>query len=462
MVRGWASRRVACLALPWAVWALCCASCSDDPTGAAAAAQTNDAASDVQDTASADASQSDATAADATAVDVIAQSDTTVFVADTAAADAAAADTACQADETCNGEDDDCDGQTDEGAPCDDGDACTAGDACLSGKCQPGQPASCEDKSGCNKGACDPAKGCVYTPIAGPCDDGSACTKDDSCISGLCIGDWLTCDDKDPCTNDTCDTVKGCEHVTVPDEVPCDDKKVCIKGKCVADGTLYAHTSSQLYKLDIASKTFALVGSFTFNKSSGSVTDIALNRTQNLYAVTFNDLFTCTTFNAACTWLMKLPTSFNGMTFVPMGTVYKDKEALIGIANNGGWHQIDFQAAVPTIKQLGSYGAGYTSSGDAFSVLGIGTFATVNKTGVSGDVLVEVEPTTGKVIKDLGAIGGSALYGFAWWDGVFYGFASSGQVWDVDVATGKGKQLSGFNIPKVSWWGAGVSTEAAF
>ncbi len=369
-------------------------------------------------------------------------------------------DIACAGPELCNNKDDDCDGQTDEEAACDDGDPCTIGELCKAGSCTAGSANPCEPLSDCSKGSCDPAKGCVFTAIPGPCDDGSACTKNDACANGFCVGDWLTCDDGDPCTNDTCDTVKGCAHQVVPNEVPCGDKKVCIAGKCVADGTLYAHTSSQLYKLDLKTKSFALVGKFSFDKSAGSVTDIALNRTQTLYAVTFNNLFTCATANATCKWLMSLPTSFNGMTFVPIGTVYKDKEALIGIANNGGWYRVDYQAAKPGLKLLGSYGAGYSSSGDAFSVLGVGTFATVKAPGVSGDALVKVDPKTGKVIQNLGAIGASNLYGFAWWDGVFYGFASSGQVWDINVTTGKGKLLSGFNIPKVSWWGAGVSTEA--
>ena len=58
---------------------------------------------------------------------------------------------------------------------------------------------------------------------------------------------------------------------------------VCAAGVCVSKGTLFAHTSSSLYKLDLKTKSFALVGKFTFNKSSGSVTDIALDRSSSLY-----------------------------------------------------------------------------------------------------------------------------------------------------------------------------------
>ncbi len=347
-----------------------------------------------------------------------------------------------------------------DGAGCDDGDKCTSGDTCAKGVCTPGPATDCTPSTSCATGACDPAKGCVFAEKTGPCDDGSACTTDDTCTNAFCKGAPLNCDDGNACSDDSCDPVKGCVHTATANDVPCGGTKVCAAGSCVSAGTLYAHTSSALYQLDLKTKAFTLVANFTFDKSGGSVTDIALDRSSSLFAVTFGDLFTCKTTNAKCTWLMKLPTSFNGLTFVHKGTIYPAQDALIGVANDGGWYHVDYQATPPKLKKLGSYGSGYTSSGDAFSVLGIGTYATVKKSGVGGDVLVRVDPKTGKVLQDLGGIGASNLWGFAWWDGVFYGFASNGAVWDIDVKTGKGKQLSGFTIPKAAWWGAGVSTEA--
>ncbi|MCO4762180.1 MAG: hypothetical protein KC502_11790 [Myxococcales bacterium] len=422
--------------------------------------------------------------------------DTSTVGADTTAGDAASAETAtgdaatgdagsdaktapdgsadaqsdCAAGDPCSDGDpctvDSCDGGScshktaKEGAACEDGDKCTAGDACTGGKCKAGAPKKCESDTICATMMCDPAIGCASKEKPGPCDDGSACTKDDACKFGLCIGASLNCEDGNECTDDSCDITKGCTHKNAVDDTSCGTKKVCLSGKCVSAGTMYAHTSSTLYRLELKTKSFVLVGKFTFDKSGSSVTDIALDRGSSLYAVTFGDLFVCKTTNAKCTWLMKLPTSFNGLTFVHKGTIYKEEDALIGVANDGGWYHVDYKANPPKLKKLGSYGTGYTSSGDAFSVLGVGTFATVKKSGVSGDALVQVDPKTGKVLKNFGAIGASSLYGFAWWDGVFYGFASNGSVWDVDIKTGKGKKLTGFTIPKVSWWGAGVSTEA--
>ncbi len=108
--------------------------------------------------------------------------------------------------ETCNGEDDDCDGQTDEG--------------------------SCDDKNACTQDVCDGKGGCKHTPQNGTaCDaDGSACTPADVCQAGTCTaGPALNCNDNNPCTTDSCDLAKGCTH-TAGDGVPCEDDNPCTVG----------------------------------------------------------------------------------------------------------------------------------------------------------------------------------------------------------------------------------------
>jgi cysteine-rich repeat protein len=56
---------------------------------------------------------------------------------------------------------------------------------------------------------------CQYE--TGPCDDGNACTTNDTCGSASCLGNTpVDCDDGNACTLDTCDPVLGCLHsVTV-------------------------------------------------------------------------------------------------------------------------------------------------------------------------------------------------------------------------------------------------------
>ncbi len=120
------------------------------------------------------------------------------------------------AQEACNGIDDDCDGDVDEGdvveglGVCDDGNECTA-DKCLG------------------------ADGCDHSPLSeGECKDNDACTVADHCEDGQCVGNPVLCDDGNPCTDDDCDGAGGCVFVDNTDE--CDDGDPCTVADQCADG----------------------------------------------------------------------------------------------------------------------------------------------------------------------------------------------------------------------------------
>ncbi|MBI5607380.1 MAG: hypothetical protein HY902_00710, partial [Deltaproteobacteria bacterium] len=157
------------------------------------------------------------------------------------------------ASEVCNGQDDDCDGQTDEsscsdnnpcttdscdpakgcshgpadGAPCSDKNACTDGDLCDGGSCKAGAAVECGDSNPCTTESCDPVKGCqTKFADATVCDDGNPCTKDDACKDGSCKpGAQLICDDKNPCTADSC--ADGTCTSTPVNGAPCNDDSAC-------------------------------------------------------------------------------------------------------------------------------------------------------------------------------------------------------------------------------------------
>ncbi len=174
----------------------------------------------------------------------------------------AACSGAAPGNEECNGQDDDCDGQTDETScsdnnpctidscdlskgcshapadslPCSDKTACTEGDACKNGACQPGPEVNCDDANPCTIETCDPIKGCQTKFSDGKaCDDGDACTKDEACSSGACAsGKPLICDDKNPCTADTCSA--GECTATPVDGAPCSDGSACTGADTCAGG----------------------------------------------------------------------------------------------------------------------------------------------------------------------------------------------------------------------------------
>ena len=144
--------------------------------------------------------------------------------------------------EACNTLDDDCDGEVDE-ATCDDDIACTD-DVCTdTGNCKhPVSAGACLISGVCySEGTANPEDPClkcipevsgVVWSLAngGSCDDGNPCTKDDTCEEGVCKGAPYACDDSVSCTNDACDGAGGCTHEIAAGSC-------LIEGACVTAGT---------------------------------------------------------------------------------------------------------------------------------------------------------------------------------------------------------------------------------
>lgn len=129
---------------------------------------------------------------------------------------------ATPSEEVCNGVDDDCDGEIDEGA-------------------DDGASGICDDGDECTEDSCDPEAGCLNEPLTGTsCDDEDVCTLADHCDAGECVGAPIDCDDGDLCTTDSCDPTGGCVFYT--NTLPCDDgdpctvNDECSQGDCVGFG----------------------------------------------------------------------------------------------------------------------------------------------------------------------------------------------------------------------------------
>ena len=153
------------------------------------------------------------------------------------------------ATEVCNGVDDNCDGEVDEGgnALCDDLLFCTGTETCagISG-CQPGTPPSTDDGVDCTIDNCDEENDVVTnTPDNSVCLDGLWCNGDNYCDAslGCLLGTAPNCDDGIDCTVDSCDegvdltdNFGSCEHDTAPCEcktnADCDDSNSCTDDAC--------------------------------------------------------------------------------------------------------------------------------------------------------------------------------------------------------------------------------------
>ena len=170
--------------------------------------------------------------------------------------------------ETCNSQDDDCDGLTDEdlcddgstcttdvcgtdgdcsynptAGACDaDGSVCTGGDACKGGVCLPGALTVCDDGNACTTDACAPLTGCAWTDAVGvACSDGNGCTQADACAKGVCVaGLAKACTASDACEVAGCDAASGaCTLAKAVTGTGCDDGEACtgndgcVDGKCL-------------------------------------------------------------------------------------------------------------------------------------------------------------------------------------------------------------------------------------
>jgi hypothetical protein len=140
--------------------------------------------------------------------------------------------------ETCDGNDNDCDGEVDEGGAvlCDDANSCTV-DVCTAGSC-----------------TATPVAGCEACATAVACDDGDACTTDTCTASGVCDHQAQAgcqacavdadCADADACTTEQCSAgsclvtvVPGCVACTTDGE--CDDVDACTTDVCA--GSVCTH-----------------------------------------------------------------------------------------------------------------------------------------------------------------------------------------------------------------------------
>ena len=98
---------------------------------------------------------------------------------------------------------------------------------------------------------------CNSIPDGAYCDDRNACTRDDRCVGGMCVGlpavDGTPCTDGNLCTlNDACMT-GVCTGAPAPDGTactdgdPCTDPDVCSAGQCASGGLKSLHRRDRLH-----------------------------------------------------------------------------------------------------------------------------------------------------------------------------------------------------------------------
>jgi hypothetical protein len=219
---------------------------------------------------------------------------------------------------------------------------------------------------------------------------------------------------------------------------------------------VYGHSPNDLYKLNPLTKQVSVVG--PFKNIAGAVIDIAINDKHEIYATTFEGLYTVDKQTATAT-LIKQGNYPNSLSFVPVGVLDPTEEVLVGYKNST---YIRISTVTGDIVTVGNLGGGLISSGDIVSVKDGVTLLTA-KGSNCGDCLVEVDPKTGAMVKNHGDIGFSSVFGLAYWGGSAYGFSATGSLFEVSFGNGP---VSSKVIPvpgapaDLKFWGAGSSTIA--
>jgi hypothetical protein len=227
-------------------------------------------------------------------------------------------------------------------------------------------------------------------------------------------------------------------------------------GVPVGETEVFGHSAATLFRLDPVTKQVSVVGDFF--GCNDSVIDIALDKNGSMVGTTFSGLFAIDKTTAQCT-LISSGDYPNSLSFVPQGTVDPDVEALVGFE---GSTYVRIFTDTGDKQMIGTLNGGYVSSGDVVSVIGGGTYLTVfGGTENCGDCIIEVDPTTGAFIKNVGPLGHSSVFGVAFWGGAAYGFDAAGQLFQIDLTNGATTPIMIPGAPPgLSFYGAGSSTAA--
>lgn len=218
---------------------------------------------------------------------------------------------------------------------------------------------------------------------------------------------------------------------------------------------VYAHTASELYRVDPDTLAITRIGAFGWSNGSDQMTDLAVDKTGLMIGISYGSVYRIDPSTAQTTRLSSaLSGDFNGLSFVPaamLGTTGDD--VLVGTRNSDGVvSRIDpMTGQVTTVGNMG----GFSSSGDL--VAASGTTVQTADGGFASDRLVRLAPGTFAATAIGTSIGFSDIWGVAFWKSQIFGFTQYGEFITIDPTTGVGTLVENDGP---AWWGAAVTTSA--
>ncbi|MCA9590726.1 MAG: hypothetical protein KC657_35745 [Myxococcales bacterium] len=185
-------------------------------------------------------------------------------------------------------------------------------------------------------------------------------------------------------------------------------------------GEVYGHSDGSLYRVDTRTREITEISTF---QGCAHVADIALDQRSTIYASTGAELYLIEAASGRCSRVAqgKFP---NSLSFVPAGVLDATEEVLVGF-EGGDYVRVD--VASGKVTKVGQLGGGFQSSGDMVTAKDGKGYVTVKGPGCA-DCLVQVDPKTGALVKNLGPLGHTDVFGVAFWGGELYGFTNDGSV----------------------------------
>ena len=235
--------------------------------------------------------------------------------------------------------------------------------------------------------------------------------------------------------------------------------------------SVYAHSDTVLYVVDVQAKTLNTVGPFNAppagtGTSPDTMTDLAVAPDNTIYVTSETALYTASPTDGHVTKVGSLSACGSkavALTTTPDGKLWTGDYM-------GTVCQIDTTMSPPAVLAPISMNNNMALSGDFVAVADGTVFGTAYKKGdASGmgtqanNLLVKLDITTGTVTQ-IGPTGYPNLFGVAFADGKVFGFThdGTGRVVTIDPNTGAGAPFGTFTDPTtnkgISFGGAGVNS----
>lgn len=209
---------------------------------------------------------------------------------------------------------------------------------------------------------------------------------------------------------------------------------------------MYAHTASTLYAVDATSPyKLTTIGTFTDSTTGWTVTDItdiAIDTSGVMYAVSFGSVYRVDATNALVTLISNVSAGgdLNALTFLSDGTL------LAG----AGTSLYEVDKTTGKLASMASIGS-WSFAGDMVGLPDGLLYCAMSAGGSGSSTSLVVYDVAAQKIVSTGSTGTGALYGVGYAASTLFGFNESGQILTIDPSSGKATKVSS---PGTEFWGA--------